>query len=556
MYWNYEYVGKKFLPQIKDVWTVKGIVEETSSLGDEIYLIDAVSGKSYTYEETNILANKIANALINLGLQKGDRVGLYMSNKPEYIFALFGIGKAGLIEVPINANLRAQEITHIVNAAGISTIMVDSNESFLSALASVSKESPILKNVIIHGDTLESLHMSAEIYSFNEIVGHARNDNPDINVSESDDYCIFFTSGTTGLPKGAPISNKTFTLAAQSVCAIPSITRNSRNYTCLPLFHANAQLYSMLAMRCLGASLVLSDRFSPRRFWNEITKFEADYFNSIGGMLQILDVAFTPENVPNHSAKFVMVGGTPEALWERFEKKFKVDIFEGYSLSEAPVLFGNIHPEKRKRKIGSFGKPVFPDIGRQNIIVDDDNKEIKLGTGENVLKGTDFVTKGYWNSPDANKEAFDNQGWFHTGDLVRVDEDGYHYYVDRKKFMIRIAGENVSAFEVEDVINGYPQIVQSAAVPVPDKMRGEEIKVFVKLREGVAKLSEEDLIRYASEKLAYFKVPRYIEIVNDFPKTATERIQKVQMKNQEREKEDHGWDRNTEIPNWKEKFFG
>lgn len=555
MYWSYEYVSQKFFPAVKNLWTIKDIVEETAVLGDQAYLMYAPTGESYTYKQSNILSNKIAHSLMGLGLRKGDRVGVYMTNRPEYIFVLFAIGKAGLVEVPINPNLRAPEITHMVNNAGITTIITESNGNFLNILSNVAGQSPVLKNIIIQGDKADLPPTPLNMNYLNDLMKDADDSNPAVKVEESDNYCIFFTSGTTGLPKGALISNKTFVLAAKSVCACP-VTRESRNYTCLPLFHANAQLYSMTAMRCMGATLVLSDRFSPNKFWQEINDCKATHFNSIGGMMQILDAAFKPEDVPGHTARFVMVGGTPQALWERFEKKFKVDVFEGYSMSEAPVLFGNFHPEKDRRKVGSFGKPIFSDLGRKVRIVGDDNVEIKVGTGELVQIGKDFIAKEYWNAPEANKETFDSGGWFHSGDLVRKDEDGFHFYVDRKKFMIRVAGENVSAFEVEDAVNGHPSVAQSAAIPVPDPLRDEEIKVFVKLVEGTDKVDMEDIIRHCAKRLAYFKVPRYIEVVDDFPRTPTERIKKVQLKNLERQREEHGWDRNKEIPDWKKKYCG
>ncbi|MDQ0340535.1 crotonobetaine/carnitine-CoA ligase [Caldalkalibacillus uzonensis] len=397
--------------------------------------------------------------------------------------------------------------------------------------------------------------MEANIYLLTELMENSDESNPDIKVNESDPTCIFFTSGTTGLPKGAPLSNKTYILAAKSICAIPLVNKKSRNYTCLPLFHANAQLYSVTGMRCLGASLVLSDHFSPRNFFNKISKYKATYFNSIGGMMQILDVTFGEEDVPEHTAKFVAVGGTPKELWERFEKKFKVDIFEAYSMSEVPVLFGNFHPEKSKRKVGSFGKPIFADLGRETKIVDDHNQEVKAGVGELIQKGQDFMMKEYLNAPKATSEVFDADGWIHSGDIVRKDEEGYHYFVDRKKFIIRVAGENVSAFEVEDVVNSHPAIEQSAAIPVPDPIRGEEIKIFIKLKEGINDVNMEEIIEHCAQRLAYFKVPRYIEIVSKFPKTSTERIQKMTLKNEERARECHGWDRNKEIPDWRNKYY-
>lgn len=554
MYWSYKYISKKFLSEVKDAWTVKDVVEKTAVLGDQIYLIYAPSGESYTYEQSNRLSNKIAHSLMKIGLRKGDRVGIYMSNRPEYIFTLFAVGKTGMIEVPINTNLRRQEIAHIVKKARISTIFVESHNKFLETLSQVAAQVPGLENVIILGDAADLPPLSQKVYFLSQLMEAADDINPAVEVLGSDDYSIIFTSGTTGLPKGAVISNKTFILAALSGGAMP-VSRESRNYTCLPLFHTNAQVYSTMTYRCLGGSLVLSDRFSPQKFWQEIIKYQASSFNSIGGMMQILDSAFTHQEVPAHPARCVLVGGTPAALWERFEKKFGVDIYEGYSMSEAPVVFLNIHPDKEKRKIGSFGKPVFSDLGRRFKVVNDNNEEIKAGTGELLQRGEGFITKGYWNAPEADAEAFDD-GWFHTGDVVRLDEDGYFYFVDRNKFMIRVAGENVSAFEVEDIVNSYPAVAQSAAIPVPDPIRDEEIKVLIKLKEGVQKLDFEELIRHCATHLAYFKVPRYLEVVEDFPKTATERIQKVLLKEREKQKEDHDWDRNKEIPHWKSQFFG
>ncbi len=555
MYWNYEYVNQKFPAETRNLWTIKEVVETTAKYGDKIYLIDPVQKKKYSYGQSNIIANNIANSLIELGLRKNDTIGIYMTNRPETIFTLFAVGKAGLVEVPINSNLRVPEITHMVNNAQISTIVVDSNKDFLQILSKVADATSVLKRVIVLGDMSIVPQMRAKAFSLDEMIKNGSDSNPQVQVSASDNYVVFFTSGTTGLPKGAPISNKTFIMAAKSVAAVPGVTRDSRNYTCLPLFHANAQLYSMATMRLLGATLILSDRFSPKKFWNEINENQATYFNSIGGMMQILDSAFKPADVPQHTAKFVFVGGTPAELWERFEKKFRVDVFEGYSMSEVPVVFINMHPDKSKRKVGSFGKPVFPDLDRKTRVVDDANQELKVGIGELVQWGSDdFCTKSYLNAPEADKEAFDSEGWFHSGDLVRKDEDGHHYFVDRKKFMIRVAGENVSAFEVEDVVNAYPAVAQSAVVPVPDPLREEEIKAFVKLKEGTKTIDYTDFIKFCCSRLAYFKVPRYVEIIDDFPKTATERIKKVEMKNEEKKRKDHGWDRNKEIPDWKERF--
>ncbi|MDT3704617.1 MAG: AMP-binding protein [Thermincola sp.] len=530
---------------------MKDIVEKTALLEDTTYLIYAPTGESYTYRESNLAANRIAHSLNSIGLRKGDRVGIFMTNTPDYVFIFYASAKLGLIEVPFNTNFRAPEISYMVNNADISTIIVEANQKFIEILCNVAKQSPGLKNIIVVGEIGSVPQTSLNFYSLSELIKTGDDSNPEVSVDGEDDFSIIFTSGTTGLPKGAITKNKTAVLGAMSIGAM-AVTQASRMYTCLPFFHTNAQIFTALGMRLLGASMVLDERFSPRKLWHEITKYQADCFSSLGGMIQILDSVFAEDEVPEHPARMVWVAGTPAALWERFEKKFKVEVYEGYGMTEAPVAFVNCHPDKTKRKTGSVGKPLFGDLGRQVKLVNDQNEASLEGLGEVVQKGRDFITRGYWNAPQANQEAFDQDGWFHTGDVLRVDKEGYYYFVDRNKFMIRVGGENVSAFEVEDVINSHPVIAQSAAIPVPDPFKGEEIKVLLKLAENAAdQVDFRELVGHCARKLAYFKVPRYFEIIDEFPKTATERIQKTQLKEREKQQQDHGWDRNEEFSEWR-----
>ncbi len=550
MYWSYEYISQKFLPEIKDVWSVKEIIEQTASLGDDTYLIYAPTGQEYSYKDTNLAANRIANELSSLGLRKGDRIGIYMSNTPEYIFTLFAAAKLGLIEVPINTNFQENEIQYMINKADIKTIVVESNKGFFNILDKVVTHTPSLESILISGEMSNVPESFPSVHSLAEMLMNGDDCNPNVSIDGSDEFSVLFTSGTTGLPKGAITRNKTAVLGAMSFGVMP-VSRKSRNYTCLPLFHINAQTYSTLAIRCLGGSLVLGQKFSASKFWDDIIKYNADSFNCLGGMMQILDSVYKQEEVPKHPAKMVFVGGTPINLWERFEEKFKVDIYEGFAMTEAPVLFNNCYPDKNERKIGSVGKPLFWDLGRGVRLVDDQNRVLEVGTGELQQKGEDFITKGYWAAPEAEKEAFTEDGWFRTGDILRVDEEGYYYYVDRNKFMIRVGGENVSAFEVEDVVNSHPAVAQSAAIPVDDPYKGEEIKVLIRLKDNAKGVDFKEIVALCAKKLAYFKVPRYIEIVEEFPKTPTERIQKVQLKEAERKRTMHGWDRNIELPNWR-----
>jgi crotonobetaine/carnitine-CoA ligase len=552
MWYEYNTVKQKLPSQVRESWTVKEILENLSALENRLYLIDAVNGDRYTYKETNEMANKFANAFLNLGLSKEDRIGIYLTNSPEYIFALFGCGKAGIVEIPINTSFRETEIAHIVNSAEISTILVEANKDFLTEIKKVSDATPVLKKVLLLGKMPEIPSMLASVIPFNDEIAKADTSNPKTAIYPNDTFCAFFTSGTTGLPKGAPISNECFALAAKSFLAAP-VTHDDRNYTCLPLFHANAQCYSMMGTACLGSSLALSNRFSPKRFFAEIMETEATYFNYIGGILSILDAHFATNEVPDHGAKLTLGAPTVPQGWE---EKFNVIAMEMYSMSEVPVLFGNVHPDISRKKRGSFGVPLFPDLGRQTRVVDDLGNDVEVGdVGELIQKGPGFVTEGYIGNPEATKETIDAEGWFHTGDLVKQDKDGYHYYVDRKKFMIRKAGENIATAEIEAVINSHPAVESSAAIAAPDPIREEEVKVLIKLGHGTT-IDFEEIIEHCSTRLAYYKVPRYIEIVETFPKTPTERIQKMKLKERESQMESHGWDRDKEIPDWKNMYYG
>ncbi len=553
MWCEYGEIRKKLYHAVDKAETVKEVLDLTADLADKTYLIDAVTGREFSYFETNSMANRVANALKGMGHKKGDRVGFFMANSPRCVLTILGIMKGGMIAVAMNPNFRQAEVDYLSRKAEISTIVVDPDPAFTKILTDVSRANGVLRNILFYGDEDGSVEGDGNLIGMKGLLGAVPDSDPGIPVQGDDPCAIFFTSGTTGMPKGAPVTNRIYLLAAQSVLSIPLTNKETRNYTALPLSHANAQLYSMMAMRCLGASWVLSDRFSPSKFFQEIKRHGATYFNSIGGMMQILDAAFEGKPVPEHSARYVFVGGTPKALWERFEKKFRVVIFEGYSQSESPVLFLNANPDPLRRKIGSFGIPVFPDLGRKTKIrlaTGEDSQEGRDATGELIQIG--FNMKGYWGEEEKNLEVFE-EGWLHSGDVVARDTDGYHFFVDRMKFMIRKGGENISAFEVEAAVNSFPNVSESSVVPVPDPLREEEIKVFIRPVEG-KEVDPVGLIRHCAGRLAYFKVPRYIEMVNSFPKTATERIQKMEMKEREKTRTEFGWDRDKEIPDWREKY--
>jgi crotonobetaine/carnitine-CoA ligase len=296
----------------------------------------------------------------------------------------------------------------------------------------------------------------------------------------------------------------------------------------------NAQTTSTMASIMAGACLILTERFSAKRFWDQIKRYKPTVFNYIGAILSIL------ENLPEspfdreHTVTRCWGGGAPKEQIERVERRYELTVLEGYGSTEAAIVTGAFVDKSRPRKLGSVGMPV---AGKEVKIFDENDKELPPGqVGEIVIKGTGLM-KGYYKEPEATAEAMKG-GWFHSGDTGYKDEEGFFFFTGRKKDIIRRSGENISSVEVETVIKSHPKILDAAVLGAPDEIRREEVKAYVILKPGETEetVTPNEIISYCDERLAYFKVPRYIEYrEHDFPRTPTGRIKKYEMK---KEKED------------------
>jgi crotonobetaine/carnitine-CoA ligase len=240
-----------------------------------------------------------------------------------------------------------------------------------------------------------------------------------------------------------------------------------------------------------------------------------------------------------HGARYLIIGGTPKPLWRKFEERFNIYIQEGYSQTEDPLPF--LNPPEEHRKIGSFGVPVFPDLGHEVRVVDESGRDTPLGKPGELIRRSPATMLGYWRDPARTSETIID-GWLYSGDIVIQDSDGYTYFVERKKFIIRRSGENIAAWEVEAVIKLHPKVQDVAVIPVEDPFKGEEIKAIIKPKPDI-KLDPTEIIEWTSERLAVFKVPRYIELTEELPYTPTGRVKKWELKELEKNREDHGWDR-------------
>jgi len=550
---SYETVQETLAPEMQDVDSVGEVIANAADRwGDEPYMTYGPTGESYTYGETNERANGVANALASVGVEAGDRVGLYLTNTPAFVFAIYGCAKLGAVETPINWQYREREVTHAIESAAVETVVAQPDDEMLDILTAVAPEADPLERIVLTDDhRFEEVEALAGVDAFllSELEHEAGAAEPDGGAGWEDPVSILYTSGTTGLPKPTVLANRSFLLAAKSMLGVP-FADDDVNYNPYPLFHANNQCYSMLATAIHGSEYVLSDAFSAGEFWDEVTQHGVTSFNLIGGVPKILDSRFDADEIPENDLEFA-VGPISTELWEGFEEKFDLTVIQIYSQTESLTLLMN-HPGVEEVAVGAIGKPMFPDLGHEAWVGAEDGTRLGPGEEGELVRTDPAAMIEYWNRPEKTEETL-RDGRIYSGDVVRTDEDGYFYYVDRKKFMVRRSGENISAQEVENVIDELPGVSESAIIPVPDDIRGEEVKAMV-LRADDDNVTERDVVLRVGRTLAPYKVPQYVEFLEEFPRTPTERIQRVKLADREADRTDHGWDRHEEFPDWEERL--
>jgi crotonobetaine/carnitine-CoA ligase len=350
-------------------------------------------------------------------------------------------------------------------------------------------------------------------------------------VKPEDVSMLVYTSGTTGNPKGVMITHQMYAAAGQGFAAWTGSTSEDRFFTCLPYYHANSQYYSTMGSLAAGASLVLVDRFSATRFWDQVRDSRATVVNFIGMMMPVL--LKQPPTARDRENSVRLFYGSPALapeLLSEFEGRFGARVLIGFGLTE--TCYGTIERLGEVHRAGSSGKVRWhPDPRFLNQLrIVDGGKEVPAGTVGEITLSNPAVMPGYWRDPARTEEAL-RDGWLYTGDLGRLDEEGHLYFVDRKKDVVRRRGENISSQEVEDVIKRHPRVLDCAVIAVPSELGEDEVKAYVVPRSS---LTPEEVVYWCAERLAYFKVPRYVELRQDFPRTPTLRVRKDLLR-QERE---------------------
>jgi crotonobetaine/carnitine-CoA ligase len=498
------------------------VTERARRQGDRVFL--RFKDQSLTYKQMDLLSNRCARGFQRLGLGKNDKISLMLPNCPEFLHLWFGAAKIGAVEVPVNTSYKGEFLRHIVDQSDSRVLVVA--EEFLDRLRLVEQDLPKLEKIVVVGEDPfgGAPGLRTPVMTYEELL--AVPDSPvDIQVQPSDPHSIIYTSGTTGLSKGALSPHKFWIVVAQEMLEYREGTSEDIFYTFLPLYHFNAQVLTVLTALVAEAQMVLSDKFSASGFWDEVRRFQVTQFNYLGAVIPILAKQPARPDDGDNPVRIALGAGCPPDVMEEFEARFGLICLEGFGMSEIGIP---IHVRVGDRRRGSCGKPMaLYDIR----LVDDEDQEVPVGEpGEIVFRPKEPFTMmlGYYHMPEKTLEAYRNL-WFHSGDLGRRDEDGYYYFVDRKKDSLRRRGENISSFEVERAINGHPAVLESAAVAVRSELAEDEVKICVVLKPG-ARLSPEELIRYANERMPHFAVPRYVEFLDSLPKTPTERVQKFLLK--------------------------
>ncbi|HEV8590875.1 MAG TPA: long-chain fatty acid--CoA ligase [Pyrinomonadaceae bacterium] len=498
-----------------------------------------LNGVRMTYGQLDERSNQVANALTKLGIGHGDKVALNCPNLPYFPIVYYGIMKAGAVVVPMCVLYTAREIEYQLRDSDAKAIFVFEGTDELP-IGEHTKEAFDVVDTCEHLIVLTKDMMGSSPFpGYKTLTQMIATESPKFETypTRPDDTCaILYTSGTTGQPKGAELthlniySNSVTTWGSHQPAVDFTDGLQKTVLITLPLFHTTGQTVQMNAQVYGGSRVVLLPRFDAKTTVETMIREKVNFWVGVPTMYWALikyvdetdaDISGIQENM-----KVATSGGAPMPveLMKEFEAKFNVRVAEGYGLSETSPLCTFNHLE-RESKPGTVGQPIF---GVEIKCVDDDDVEVPRGErGEIVIRGINIM-KGYYKRPEATAEAFRN-GWFHTGDIGIMDDEGYLSIVDRKKDMILRGGYNVYPRELEEVIITHPAVSLVAVIGVKDNRLGEEVKAFV-VRKPDAELTEEDFIAWCKEKLAANKYPRYVEFRDELPVGNTGKIFKRALK--------------------------
>ncbi|MBM4339422.1 MAG: long-chain fatty acid--CoA ligase [Deltaproteobacteria bacterium] len=476
--------------------------------------------KEVTYQELKELTDKMTNGLQEMGIEPGERILEFMTNRIEFVISHFGIIKSGATAVPINVMYKPYEIVYIANDTQAKGIVTESH--LFPIVLECMPQIPTLKYVIVLGETIPEGTLS-----FQSLISKAGTTFRKPDASVDDIVSIIYTSGTTGKPKGATQTHRSIYMNVIGDIAANKLTSSDRLVCALPLFNNFALSVLLMPTFFIGGSMVLVDRFEAGKVLDRLSRFKGTYYAGTPTMYIYLLEHLDPKIHNLQSLRVVNSGGAhcPYEVIKDFEDKFGADFLDGYGFTEG-CGFSTLSPLVGIRKKNSVGIPI------SNIrvkVVDDYDQEVPKGTvGEICDKGDHHSIHCYWNNSEANTKSY-RGGWFYSGDMGYLDEDGYLYITDRKADLIITGGQNIYPVEVEQIIYTHPKVAMAAVIGIPDKVKGELAKAYIVLKPGES-TTEQEIIEFVRSRIAKYKAPRLVEFVKSLPQGPTGKILKRELR--------------------------
>ncbi len=469
------------------------------------------------YRELDERSSRVAGALLDLGVRKGDRVCILMDNSPEFYYAYFGINKIGAIAGPVNCWWQAGEIQYLLNDSGAAALFID--HGYRAHVDRIIGGTPALRHII------EREASDDRFLSFERMMTDAAPP-PPLEIAPEDVSTIVYTSGTTGSPKGVLLTHGNILTNSRQASLLANIDEKDVILCFLPLFHVNGLVITGTSPLSKGSQIILRRNFSASEFWECVAKYRVTVFSGVPTVYQILLATPGHEGLDLSSLRYGVCGAAPMPVEtiRRFEEAFDMIIIEGYGLTES-TAGATANPIDGVRKIGSIGIPFAESEIR---LLDDRDEEVPQGeVGEICIRGG-HVMKGYYNRPEETAQTL-RGGWLHTGDMACRDGDGYLFIVDRKKEMIIRGGENIYPRELEDILCRHPHVLEAAVVGVPDAIYGEEVMACLVLHPGRT-LSEDAFREWCRDNMASYKVPKYVDFRAALPKNILGKVLKKELK--------------------------
>ena len=520
--------------------TLGGMLAKRAELsGDRTCLV--FEDESFTYGQADAISNRLANGLLANGVRPGEHVALMLDNKPDMLWINFAIARIGGVIVPVNTAAKEDILAYYINQSDACVVIVDA--AHFERLSAVLGRCPNVRMICVHEEggfnlAANQANSTLPLVAWRQLAAGS-SDAPPVEVRFDQLAYILYTSGTTGPSKGSMVPHATAIGIVMKYVRAFGYTDADTLFTCLPLFHSNALNCSALPAILSGATLALSRRFSASRFWDDVKKHGATQFTLLSAMINIIWNRPPGPGDRDHKARMCQILPTPP-FFNEFQDRFGVKITSVYSLTDFGMgsILGPDHPPEKWRSAGC----VQPDVSV--AILDEDDMPLPVGkVGEICLRNDQpwICRQGYYKMPEAFMKACRNL-WFHTGDRGYLDQDGYLYWVDRLKDSIRRRGENISAWEVEQIIERHPAVAEVAAFAVRSDLSEDEVMVTVVTKEG-ARLTFEELVRHCDANMMYFMVPRFVEFVEAMPKTMSQKIEKYKLRQAAEARLGEIWDR-------------